>query len=66
MPVLKTLLQTVRAKVEDEGLGYCVENYFGRDLNSHDKQLNNVWEAAYDALQDVYNKLYKGKKQWLT
>lgn len=48
-------LDNVRYKVDDEGLGYCIQHYYGRDINTVDKDLNAAWAEAYDALGVVEN-----------
>lgn len=45
-------LETIRYKVDDEGLGYCIEDYL--DASSiEDSELARLWEAAYKALTKV-------------
>ena len=46
-------LQGVQWKVEGEGLDYCIERHFGRDLHSVSPELNEAWEQAYDTLSFI-------------
>jgi len=47
-------LEGIQWKIEDGGLGYAIENYFGRDLHSVSSELNQAWETAYDALLFIH------------
>lgn len=46
-------IRDVVAKVENEGLGYAIQSYYGRNLNSESDELNDAWAKAYDALAQV-------------
>jgi len=42
-------------KVQYEGLGYSITDYFGRDIQLHGpmcESLKEAWELAYDGLHD--------------
>ncbi len=37
-------------KFENEGTGYAIRQYYGRELDSGDKLLDQLWATAYDAI----------------
>jgi hypothetical protein len=37
-------------KVDNEGLGYAVLDYFGRQVDVDDDTVKQAWAEAYDAL----------------
>ncbi len=43
--------QFVADRVGIERIGYAIQSYYGRDLESTDEKLNKLWEQAYDALE---------------
>ena len=51
--------QQVADKVEWEGLDYAVMSYFGRDLNSVNEELNDLWAEAYDVLTELRSILFE-------
>lgn len=53
----KLTVEEVTERVETEGLGYAVQHYLGRDVNSEDKKLNKLWKQAYDALEALQDYL---------
>lgn len=46
-------IEEVVSKVDTEELGYAILWYYGRELNSENKQLNQLWARAFDALYAV-------------
>ena len=46
-------MDDIRGVVEAEGLEYALLSYIGRQLNSDDVVLNDVWADAYDALTEI-------------
>lgn len=46
-------IEEITHKVEYEGLGYCILDYYGRDLNSEDPNLNSDWAHAYDTMRII-------------
>ena len=43
----------IKDRVDIEGLGYAIEGFYGRYVNSEDEELNKLWEKAYDALDNL-------------
>lgn len=48
-------LEDIWYKIEDEGLGYCVEDYFSLDTirDCGGDELLELWQKAQTALQDI-------------
>ena len=40
-------------KIENEGLDYAIQHYFGRELGSNHERLNSLWAEAYDILTEI-------------
>lgn len=53
----KITLQIVADRIGIEGIGYTIESYYCRDLESIDEKLNKLWNQAYDALKALRNYL---------
>lgn len=50
-------LQIVADRIGIEGIGYAIESYYSRNLESTDEKLNKLWEQAYNALKALRNYL---------
>jgi hypothetical protein len=46
-------LDYVASKLDNEGVGYAIQHYFGRNLDSESDELNKAWREAFDALEKV-------------
>ena len=53
----KLPLKFVGYKTGSEGLGYAIQHYFGKHLNSEDEELNEKWLQAYNILTDIDKRL---------
>lgn len=39
--------------IQSDDIGYAIESYYGKDLNSESPELNGLWEDAYKAIQKI-------------
>ena len=46
-------VNTFARSIENEGIGYAIEDYWGRDIPTDDEKLKELWAKAYDALQEL-------------
>jgi hypothetical protein len=47
-------LEDILFKINDEGLGYCVEEYFTPDTFKAYPELAELWRTAQKALADIH------------
>lgn len=52
MSKIKTTEEVIE-RVQIEDLGYAVQYYYGKDLNSEDPALNELWTEAYISLTSL-------------
>lgn len=56
--------QDMANRVEYEGIGYAVQQYYGLDVSCpEDPELEAAWKAAYDALTKLETLLTKYQDQ---
>ena len=41
------------SSIENDTIGYAIEDFWGRDIPTDDARLKELWAKAYDALQEL-------------
>ena len=49
--------EDLKNRIRNEGIGYAILSYYGRDIQCEDKEAERLWKAAYDKLTSLQNYL---------
>ena len=49
--------EDLKNRIRNEGIGYAILSYYGRDIHCEDKEAERLWKKAYDSLINIQNYL---------